>query len=273
MNKFLNIVTSIASIFALSFLVWWGISLSQLDPNDIPVIKKTQGPARIAPENPGGKQANFQGLSVNEIQSAAGISKPVNKIFLAPKPRSFQVEDIAGLKELKKLNSDIKIDQAPILKNLELKVTNNTSGLELIIEESIKLDAGKAYAGIKTEPNSNVNLLNESGYLGPKMRPKGLQLSTGGNDLKSSQDVAIGTVVVQLGAFDFDAVAVVQMDNLLKSHADLLGDKKLFIQKANNGSKEFYRLRVKGFKSTREAKSFCTAITARGNNCIPVMIR
>ena len=105
------------------------------------------------------------------------------------------------------------------------------------------------------------------------MRPEDLQLSTDDKDLKSSQDVAVGTVVVQLGAFDFDAVAVVQMDNLSKSHADLLGDKELFIQKANNGSKEFYRLRVKGFKSTRDAKSFCTAITARGNNCIPVMIR
>ncbi|MGY9052708.1 MAG: SPOR domain-containing protein [Rhodobacterales bacterium] len=232
MSKFLNILTSIASIIALSLLVWWGISLSQLDPNDIPVIKKTQGPARTAPENPGGKQANFQGLSVNEIQSAAGISKPVNKIF-----------------------------------------NNNTSGLELVIREKIKPDAGESYVGIKSEQNSNVNLLNESGYLGPKMRPEGLQLSTDDKDLKSSQDVAVGTVVVQLGAFDFDAVAVVQMDNLSKSHADLLGDKELFIQKANNGSKEFYRLRVKGFKSTRDAKSFCTAITARGNNCIPVMIR
>ena len=273
MSKFLNILTSIASIIALSLLVWWGISLSQLEPNDIPVIKKTQGPARTAPENPGGKQANFQGLSVNEIQSAAGISKPVNKIFLAPKPRPFQVEDIAGLEEPKKLNSDIKIDQAPILKNPELKVNNNTSGLELVIREKIKPDAGESYVGIKSEQNSNVNLLNESGYLGPKMRPEGLQLSTDDKDLKSSQDVAVGTVVVQLGAFDFDAVAVVQMDNLSKSHADLLGDKELFIQKANNGSKEFYRLRVKGFKSTRDAKSFCTAITARGNNCIPVMIR
>ena len=262
-----------ASIAAICLLVWWGISLSQLDPNNIPVIKKTQGPSRIAPENPGGKHANYQGLSVNEIQSADGISKPVNRIFLAPKPRPFQIEDIAGLEELKELNSNIKIDQAPILKNPELKPKTNTSRLDQVIDKPVKLDADELYASIASKQNSTVNLLSKPGSLGPKVRPKDLRLPSDYIALKSLQDVAVGTVVVQLGAFDFDAVAVVQMDNLSKSHADLLGEKKLYIQKTNNGSKEFYRLRVKGFKSTRDAKSFCSAITARGTDCIPVMIR
>ena len=270
MSKFLSILASIA---ALSLLVWWGIFLSRLDPNDIPVIKKAQGPARTAPKNPGGKKTSFQGLSVNEIQSSAGISKPVNEVFLAPKPRPFQVEDIAGLGKLKELNSDIKIYQAPILKNPELKATNNISGLEAVIDRSVKLEADNLFASNKNKQNLTINRLTKLGPSGPKIRPNDLRLSLGITPLKPSLDVAVGTAVVQLGAFDFDVVAVVQMNNISKSRADLLGDKELFIQKANNGLKEFYRLRVKGFKSTKEAKSFCTAITARGTTCIPVMIR
>ncbi|MDA8752312.1 hypothetical protein N9M58_02240, partial [Amylibacter sp.] len=79
MSRFLNILATVSSVSVFGVLVWWGLTLSQLDPNDIPVIKKANGPARVSPEEPGGKQADHQGLSVSEVQTANGISKLVDK--------------------------------------------------------------------------------------------------------------------------------------------------------------------------------------------------
>ena len=102
MSRFLNILAAASSVSVFGVLVWWGLSLSQLDPNDIPVIKKANGPARISPEEPGGKQADHQGLSVSEVQTAKGISKLVDEVYLAPKPYPLQAEDVAGLDTQKK---------------------------------------------------------------------------------------------------------------------------------------------------------------------------
>ncbi len=124
MSRFLNILAAAASVSVFGVLVWWGLSLSQLDPNDIPVIKKANGPARISPEEPGGKQADHQGLSVSEVQTAKGISKLVDEVYLAPKPYPLQAEDVAGLDTQKKPDSNMKMGQAPILKDKNFRILN-----------------------------------------------------------------------------------------------------------------------------------------------------
>lgn len=47
----------------------WSYRLGTRDATEVPVIKAMAGPARVAPENPGGTQAAHQGLEVKDRKS------------------------------------------------------------------------------------------------------------------------------------------------------------------------------------------------------------
>ena len=275
MSRFLNTLASLTSIAALASIVYWGVSLSQMDPNDIPVIKKAQGPARIAPADPGGEQASFQGLSVNEIQAAGGASKPADKVYLAPKPRPFQPEDVAGLTIQKTSQVVADPDQAPILKDADLKpiaVSANGEQITDATPKALTTDAATTPTPKATDQITTPSL--KPIISRPVKRPKGLRATAPvKTPAKTSSEIPAGTTLVQLGAFDADAVATVQWNNLAARHRDLLGGKEPVIQKAKKGSKTFYRLRVQGFKDKAAANNFCTALKARGTDCIPVTMR
>ncbi|WP_161556057.1 hypothetical protein [Mangrovicoccus ximenensis] len=64
---------------------WWGYDLAMRETNGIPVIAALEGPARVAPETPGGFEAAHQGMSVTELSSAADVVVP-EEITLAPEP-------------------------------------------------------------------------------------------------------------------------------------------------------------------------------------------
>jgi len=280
MSRFLTTLASTASVAAFAGLVYWGVTLSQLDPNDIPVIKKALGPARVAPSDPGGEQASFQGLSVNEVQAAGGASKPADQVYLAPRPRPFQAEDVAGLKPQQTAQVIAEPDQAPILKDAGLEPIPASA----VVPKTIAPTSTDAVAKPALAPEvqalidaATKPLIQDNLKPRPKRRPAKLALTTPKKAAPvakaTNKAIAKGTALVQLGAFDADAVATVQWNNLAKSHADLLGGKKPLIQKASRNGKTFYRLRVQGFGSSAEAKSFCSAIKARGQDCIPVTVR
>ncbi len=275
MSRFLNTLASLTSVAAFAGVVYWGVSLSQMDPNDIPVIKKAQGPARVAPADPGGEQASFQGLSVNEVQAAGGASKPADKVYLAPKPRPFQPEDVAGL-TIKQTSAVVaEPDQAPILKDADLKPIAVAATGDQAVQNPLITDAATAPTPEPVEPTIAATAASLKPTVSrPVKRPAGLRISapTKKTAAKSSA-IPAGTSLVQLGAFDADAVATVQWNTLVARHKDLLGGKKPVIQKAKKGSKTFYRLRVQGFENKTAANNFCTALKARGTDCIPVTMR
>ncbi len=69
----LNWAGAIASIALVVGLVYWVFQLGTRNPNEIPIIRAMEGPARTQPDNPGGIQANHQGLAVNAVQSEGGV--------------------------------------------------------------------------------------------------------------------------------------------------------------------------------------------------------
>jgi hypothetical protein len=247
-----------------------------MDPNDIPVIKKAQGPARIAPADPGGEQASFQGLSVNEVQAAGGASKPADKVYLAPKPRPFQPEDVAGLTVQQTSMVVAEPEQAPIFKDADLKPIPVAATGDLVTDAlpTLTTDGATAITPEPVEPSIQASASSLKPTVSrPAKRPKGLRLTAPTKKAATTDTIAAGTTLVQLGAFDADAVATVQWNNLAARHKDLLGGKKPVIQKAKKGSKTFYRLRVQGFENKTAANNFCTALKARGTDCIPVTMR
>ncbi len=85
--------------------------------------------------------------------------------------------------------------------------------------------------------------------------------------------LAVGTRLVQLGAFDDTAAAGVEWTRLQSGFAELMAAKSMVIQPAQSGGRTFYRLRAHGFADEDDARRFCAALLAEGAACIPVAHR
>ena len=72
----------------------WSYRLGTRDANEVPVIKAMAGPARVAPEDPGGARAAHQGLEVNSVL-AGNQPDPTGIAPAAPEPVALADEDAA----------------------------------------------------------------------------------------------------------------------------------------------------------------------------------
>ncbi len=86
-------------------------------------------------------------------------------------------------------------------------------------------------------------------------------------------DIAVGTRLAQLGAFDSRAIAEKEWLRLSGRFDEFMDGKKRVIQKAESGGRVFYRLRAFGFRDLSEARRFCAALMAEQAACIPVKVR
>lgn len=81
--------------------------------------------------------------------------------------------------------------------------------------------------------------------------------------------VASGSTVVQIGAFDSDALARGEWSRISGRHGGLFSGKSPVVQKTEKNGRTFWRLRVAGFGTRDEARSFCTSLKSKGTDCIP----
>lgn len=86
-------------------------------------------------------------------------------------------------------------------------------------------------------------------------------------------DLATGTRLVQIGAFDSMETARDEWDRLANRFGEFLDDKARVVQKASSGGRTFYRLRAHGFEDLADARRFCAAFVAQNVDCIPVVTR
>ncbi|MDN3711791.1 SPOR domain-containing protein [Paracoccus cavernae] len=75
--------------------------------------------------------------------------------------------------------------------------------------------------------------------------------------------------MVQIGAFDSNALAEGEWNRVSGKFGSLFSGKAQVIQKAESGGRNFWRLRAAGFESRDEARRFCAALIAEGIDCIP----
>ncbi|SEN65890.1 SPOR domain-containing protein [Palleronia pelagia] len=89
----------------------------------------------------------------------------------------------------------------------------------------------------------------------------------------SVDDLAIGTRLVQLGAFGDPEIAREQWVEIAGRFPDYFEGKRRVVQRAESGGKIFYRLRAEGFDDLADTRRFCTALVAGSADCIPVELR
>jgi hypothetical protein len=88
-----NIVGAVISLAVFVGIVTWGAQTVLRDSSGVPVVRALEGPARIAPEDPGGLLVAHQGLTVNEVAGSQAIGSANDPLQLAPRPINLQAED------------------------------------------------------------------------------------------------------------------------------------------------------------------------------------
>jgi len=81
--------------------------------------------------------------------------------------------------------------------------------------------------------------------------------------------VASGAALVQIGAFDSDALARGEWNRVSSKFGALFAGKGMVVQEHRANGRTFWRLRAAGFASRDEARRFCAALIAEGVDCIP----
>lgn len=284
-----NWTGAIMSVALVGGLAMWGYQLAMRDVTGVPVVRALAGPMRIAPEDPGGERAAHQGLAVNSVAADGTAEPPADRLILAPAPLDLAAEDL------------------PRAKLTETEVTPEVTPVEMAAETQLDADDVLAMAeglsdGVTPlsgtiappEPSADVILASVGGVSRsplPLARPGGDAIAeavaravmlasaptlasapVSGVEVEADS-LAVGTRLVQFGAFDSPDEARAAWDKLDARFTDFLAEKQRVIQQAVSGGKTFYRLRAMGFADIDDARRFCVALLAERQACIPVVIR
>ncbi|MDE4175155.1 SPOR domain-containing protein [Phaeobacter sp. PT47_59] len=110
-GRIAGILGGIASLALVVGIGVWGYKLVMRDVSGVPVVRAVEGPMRIQPENPGGRQADHQGLAVNAVAATGVAEDPADRLVLAPEPIEL-TEDDRPMSELAQLAEQDRADQA-----------------------------------------------------------------------------------------------------------------------------------------------------------------
>lgn len=95
-----QVLGALVSLGLIIGVAVWGYKLVVRDVSGVPVVRAIDGPMRVQPKDPGGRQADNQGLAVNTIAAQGSVAAPADRLLLAPKPVTLADED-APMGEMK----------------------------------------------------------------------------------------------------------------------------------------------------------------------------
>ncbi|MGB2125587.1 SPOR domain-containing protein [Planktomarina sp.] len=271
-----NIVGAVISVAVFVGIVTWGAKTVLRDSSGVPVVRALEGPARVAPEDPGGLLVAHQGLTVNEVAGSQITGAVDDPLQLAPRPINLQAED-QPIQPL--VDREIATAAAPAA--VVLPEPEMDAAEALIIDETAEslaamLAAGTDMAPVK-EPASAVIPASAGGgpiqSLRPRLRPFAVFTRqtprVAPRNIPAAQIVR-GAPMAQLGAFGSAAIAEQAWADLSERHGDYLVGKPHVILQAAVGGGTIYRLRVHGFENQEEARRLCTALNRQNAECYSV---
>lgn len=283
----------------------WGYKLALRQMHGIPTIAAPAGPARVAPEKPGGELAQHQGLAVNAIAAVGTAAATADQLTLAPKPAELAPDDLASDQLQAAGASSLSVPQSaeappnravvpgatvaalkPLPGQLSEPLPDNLSDpVDDPDQGALGTDAAVAAAlGIELDTPSPVadgEVLIAADVPGvatsaiPTLRgPRRMAAHT---DLPAPEDLdpatlKAGTILAQIGSYETDLMARQAWDTAANQFGPLMAGKARVIQQATSGGRTFYRLRVSGFDNKDDARRFCAALRS-GGQCVPALVR
>ncbi len=273
-------VSSVALVVALGV---WGYRLAVRDVAGVPVIRAMEGPLRIAPDDPGGEQADHQGLAVNDVAAEGTTASVPERLVLAPKPVELTLEDGPGLAdaapeaELQPARLESPAEMVP------LEPAADDPAVAAALTEALALgdvatdDPGVEVAALDADglpPPEGAITRSPRPQPRPERAPEAIAAATPAVPVEvDPATLAPGTRLVQFGAFETDKEARAEWVRLAGRFGDLMAGKAIVIQPAESGGRTFFRLRAHGFEGEDDARRFCSALVAENASCIPVAHR
>ncbi|TCL09703.1 sporulation related protein [Shimia isoporae] len=307
-NGATNLVNRAGGLLSIGLVVGacvWGYQILSRDVSGVPVVRALEGPMRVQPEDPGGSQADHQGLAVNDVAAVGSAAKPADRLVVAPPPisidsetpraRSTVVPNVRSddLQEVEVSAAAPIVAPEPIDTSKPLSVEELAAQLaagakplsreEVAEAKPVQVSLSAVDEAVKEAAQAPkqeiVGGLKRS--LRPKLRPADLSTRTASASptidvapkTMDAADIPAGTRMVQLGAFASPEIAAKEWDKLLGRFDAYLSDKTRVIQKASSGGRTFYRLRAMGFADVSDSRRLCSALKAENADCIPVTTR
>lgn len=308
-----NAAGAVVSLALIAGIGVWGYKLLVRDVSGIPVVQAAVGDMRVRPEEPGGQLAQHQGLSVNAVAAEGTAAAPADSLRLAPQHVDLAAEDrvvpaamVATAPQATGVTPTPHVD-APALPQVDVAAALNSGNVDDLVaqltngvtplsdladlaaepEEVVATVTETVIAELQQAQNqvqASATVLDAPGVRSskrpqkrPAQRAQVVQASlTSTAPAAAEQDAAslpAGTRLAQLGAFDSEAVAREQWDQLSSRFSVYLEGKTRIVQKATSGGRVFYRLRAMGFEDISDARRFCSALVAENADCIPVVTR
>jgi len=307
-SRMMSLVGAGSSVVLVLGLAVWGYQLTVRDVSDVPVIRALEGPARVQSADPGGQLAEHTGLAVNSVQSEGETEGPTSQVILAPAPIDLTQEDAVMAP-----SNEVEVDAEGVVEEAVgtmVSLSNEISADEVKASALALADqladgvepledttpAAEQVALTLARPTLDPKAPGVKRSLIPKRRPQSelavLQSQTQAavasaisalkgdatQDSDATQgvdpaNIASGTRLVQLGAFDDAAAASAEWDKIAARFEDYIGGKSRVIQEATSGGRKFYRLRAVGFDDLNASRRFCAVLVAGKAACIPVLAR
>jgi hypothetical protein len=296
------------SLALIAGLGYWAYQLVVRDVTGVPVVRALEGPMRIAPENPGGSEAEYQGLAVNAIAAEGTAEAPADLVVLAPVEVNLTEEDRAMSALLPDAPAaPIAEVAAQPLSAIDLAVAAALGESPDVMLASMPVDAGLVenapVADVTAAADPALAIVDEEEMALPSVaatdakgvvavsprpapRPAGAQgtqvasldPAVGLPPAQETTDVdpatiAEGARLVQLGAYPTEELAREEWDVVAARFADFMQGKSRVIEQAEAGGRIFYRLRVAGFEDLADSRRFCAVLVAGEASCIPVAAR
>jgi hypothetical protein len=296
--RMVNLLGAVCSVALIAGLAVWGYQLAVRDVNGIPVMKALADPMRVAPVEPGGQAALHQGLSVNAV-AAIGTAAPLPELLtLAPRPVDLTEDDVAGLAPVV---AEPEADEPAIF--LQATATAEAAVEAPLIDmadQTESMVAPDAVAAALAEAlGTGPVAASDAAFsdvvaegLAPATSPRPLRRGSPaeGGTVTAVENVAasapaapitevdpatlaVGTRLVQFGAYDDTTEARAEWVRLVGLFPDLMAGKAMVVQEAQSGGRTFWRLRAHGFEGEDDARRFCAALEAESAACVPVAQR
>ena len=295
-NNKLSFFSILGAIISLNLILWagyWAYNLISRDINGIPIVAAQPGPLRVAPEVPGGIEAENIELAVSKIASQELPPNP-QAVELAPYTAKLNADDITinqALKQKKLIDSQIKKRTQGHLQIVEPELLNEISLVPIktsiestdytIVDNQSELVAAALAIALKqnSEQVSNKAISGniQSNIIKPMPRPgsfriKPTSLNSENSILPTLGSVETGLAVVQFGSFENKQLALAEWGRLSENLSVILDGRPKFVERIQRNGNEIYRLRLGGFVNIDDASRFCSAVISQ-ENCVPIIAK
>lgn len=276
LSRLASLAGALVSVALIAGLAIWGYRLAVRDVTGVPVVRALQGPMRVAPEDPGGQTASYQGLAVNRVAAEGEAAPPPDRLVLAPRPTNLADEDltVAGL--------TAPPPEMPEAEAVAADDAVEAEAVDAAVEEALEVP--------ETEILASAAPIGAPARLSPDLRPMprparvsraaaaaapatltpAAVTATAAPEEVDPARLKSDARLVQLGAFDDAETARKEWQRLAARFGTYLAGRSRVIQEAQSGGRTFFRLRAAGFADEADARRFCAALLAEQAACIPV---